>query len=203
MLLEMVLSAVLQLALFSAIPFFYWLIRHKNRQPFLQWVGLKKAAFPNKSKAMIFSCLAFLILISSGLLLVSALDNQETMANAKFASMGVSGLGLILIYAIVQTGLSEELLFRGFLLKRLSGRWGFGVGNAIQALLFGLLHGVVLFNTIPAILVIAIIAFSATAGGIMGYINEKLGNGSILPSWFIHSLMNISSSLVVAFNVIG
>ena len=117
--------------------------------------------------------------------------------------MGVSGLGLILIYAIVQTGLSEELLFRGFLLKRLSGRWGFGIGNTIQALLFGLLHGVVLFNTIPVILVIAIIAFSATAGGIMGYINDKLGNGSILPSWFIHSLMNISSSLVVAFNVFG
>ena len=42
---------------------------------------------------------------------------------------------------MIQTGLSEEILFRGFLGKRLIAKFGFAVGNVVQGLLFGTLHG--------------------------------------------------------------
>lgn len=87
-------------------------------------------------------------------------------------------------------------------LKVFSGWRGFGIGNFIQALLFGLLHRAILFTALNTFLVISIIIFSALAGWMIGYVNEKLGNGSILPSWLIHSLMNISSSLLLAFNLL-
>jgi len=107
------------------------------------------------------------------------------------------------VYAIIQTGLSEEIFFRGFMNKRLCNKFGFAIGNTIQATLFGLLHGVMfLAANIDILLVVLITIFSATAAWLMGYMNEKIGNGSIVPSWIIHSLMNIVSSALILFGVI-
>ncbi|MDN6572418.1 MAG: lysostaphin resistance A-like protein [Bavariicoccus seileri] len=200
MFIQSIIDALVQVVIFTIIPFLYWAIAFRKRESFAQWIGLKKVVFNNKTKALIFSVLSFVILLLSGIILLSVIDDKTMIANAQFSSMGMQSILLILIYAIVQTGLSEELLFRGFLLKVFSGWWGFGVGNFIQALLFGLLHGAILFTSLNTFLVISIIVFSALAGWMMGYVNEKLGNGSILPSWLIHSLMNISSSLLLAFN---
>ncbi|GAA3017523.1 hypothetical protein GCM10019998_12160 [Tetragenococcus solitarius] len=76
------------------------------------------------------------------------------------------------------------------------------MGNFIQSILFGLLHGMILFPILNPSFIILVILFSTLAGWIMGYINEYLGNGSIVPSWIIHSLMNICSSLLIAFNLL-
>ena len=51
-------------------------------------------------------------------------------------------------------------------------------------------------------LVLFIFVFSAGAGWLMGYLNERIGNGSILPSWLIHSPMNITSSFMLLFNIL-
>lgn len=66
--------------------------------------------------------------------------NLET-ATPRFSSLGFKALPAILIYSIFQTALPEEILFRGFLLKRLASRLPFRVANTLQAALFGLLHG--------------------------------------------------------------
>src|SRR5690625_1692161 len=158
---QSVIDALAQVVIFAIVPFLYWAIALRKRKSFTQWIGLKKVALHNKTKALIFSVLSFAILLFSGIILLSVIDDKTMIANAQFASMGMQSILLILIYAIVQTGLSEELLFRGFLLKVFSGWWGFGVGNFIQALLFGLLHGVILFTSLNTFLVISIIIFSA------------------------------------------
>ncbi|MGE7024321.1 CPBP family intramembrane glutamic endopeptidase [Solibacillus cecembensis] len=202
MFIQSIIDGIVQVIIFAIIPFFYWMIAFRKREKFTNWIGFKKIVFHNKSKALIFSVLSFAILLVSGIILLSVIGDEAILANVKFTSMGMQSILPILIYAIVQTSLSEELLFRGFLLKVFSGWWGFGVGNFIQALLFGLLHGVLLFTILNPVLVISIIIFAALAGWMMGYVNEKIGNGSILPSWIIHSLMNISSSLLLAFNIL-
>lgn len=56
----------------------------------------------------------------------------------------ISALQAILVYAVLNTALPEEILFRGFLLKRISAKFGKNVGNFIQSLLFGIIHGVML-----------------------------------------------------------
>lgn len=201
MFIQVIINALVQVILFAAIPYLYWLIKYRKEEKFLVWIGLKKAVFSSNKRALLFSVLSFAILLSSGILLLSIIDDKSILANAQFASMGLGSILLVLVYAIVQTGLSEEVLFRGFLLKRFANRWGFVAANGIQASLFGLLHGVTLFQILTPFLVIVIIIFSALAGWIMGYLNERIGNGSILPSWIIHSVMNITSSLLIAFNL--
>lgn len=202
MFIQSIVDALVQVVILAIIPFLYWAIAFRKHESFTHWIGLKKVIFLNKTKAFIFSVLSFSILLFLGMILLSVIDDKTMISNPQFDSIGMQSILLILIYAIVQTGLSEELLFRGFLLKVFSGWWGVGVGNVIQALLFGLLHGVILFTSLNTFIVILIIIFSALAGWMMGYVNEKLGNGSILPSWIIHSLMNISSSLLLTFNIL-
>lgn len=46
------------------------------------------------------------------------------------------------LYAFLRTALSEEILFRGFVLKAIKNKAGFYAGNTVQALIFGLLHGI-------------------------------------------------------------
>ncbi len=55
--------------------------------------------------------------------------------------MGWSAFPSAFLFGIIQTGLSEEILFRGFLAKRLISRFGFATGNLLLSMAeaFGLL----------------------------------------------------------------
>lgn len=196
------MDAVIQLIIFTIIPFVYWLIKIRKKRGFTQWIGLRKMHFQNKNPALFYAALCFTVLLISGVILLSFIDDKTLVANAHFSVLSVQTVLAIFVYSIVQTGLAEELLFRGFLLKVFSRWWGFGVGNIVQSLLFGLLHAVILLVFLNPFLVILIFVFSASAGWLMGYLNERIGNGSILPSWIVHSLMNICSSLMLMFNIL-
>ncbi|MGY3772558.1 CPBP family intramembrane glutamic endopeptidase [Tetragenococcus solitarius] len=202
MLIQSFINALGQLLLFSLIPFIYWFISLRRKEGFLQWIGLKRPSFHNKAKVLLFSAISFALLLISGLFLVLMVEDRSVLANAKFSSMGIEAVFPIFCYSVIQTALSEEILFRGFLLKFFSQIWGISMGNFIQSILFGLLHGMILFPILNPSFIILVILFSTLAGWIMGYINEYLGNGSIVPSWIIHSLMNICSSLLIAFNLL-
>jgi len=111
---------------------------------------------------------------------------------------GLEAIVIVLIKSIVITGLSEEILFRGFIGKRLYPRIGFVYGNLVQALIFGLLHGLLLFRLSITVAVIMTLV-SGIIGYLFGYLNERLGNGSIVPSWIAHFLGNTMSFSLIAF----
>jgi len=70
--------------------------------------------------------------------------------------------------------------------------------------LFGLLHGILLFTlNIDILFIVLVSIFSMAAGWMMGYINEKLSGGSIVPSWIIHSLKNIVSSVLILTGIVA
>lgn len=95
-----------------------------------------------------------------------------------------------------QTALSEEILFRGFIGKRLQKKFGFVVGNALQAILFGLPHGVPFMLVYHQYVVgVTLIICASVVGGLEFYLNEKKAGGSILPSFLIHSTVNVLSFL--------
>lgn len=193
------ISSIVQIILFALIPFIWWLVSARKRQPFPQWLGLKKCV-ANKDVVLWTAgiSLAFIIL---GAFILYVVKGVETAAS-EFTGMGVRAIPAVLVHAVLNTGFSEELLFRGFLLKRLTSKLGFTAANTIQALLFGLLHGVMFFSMVGALKAILIIAFTGTLAWFMGYINEKKANGSIIPSWIIHSISNIFSGLCSAFQII-
>ncbi len=40
-LVQQMLDALIQIALFALLPFVWWLIRARRKSPFLEWLGLK------------------------------------------------------------------------------------------------------------------------------------------------------------------
>lgn len=172
-----VLSSILQLALFTLIPFVWYALCLKKCSGFFQWIGLKRPLEFDRTLLgfIVFTIVAFIV-VSIGILY--SLKGVDT-ATSKFSGMGVIGLPSALIYAFITTALSEEILFRGFLLKRLSNKFGFYIGNIVQSILFGLLHGVMFFSLINLIQVVLIIAFTGLIAWCMGYANEKKAGGSI------------------------
>ncbi len=192
------ISGAVQILLFSAIPFISWLTSARKRQGFFDWIGLKKPRFEKGfTRAFILIILAFFAL--SALILLITRDVET--ATSQFTGLGFFALPSALVYAFLTTALSEEILFRGFLLKRLSGRLGFTAGNILQAVIFGLLHGAMFFGAAGAIKSAFIAVFTGSIGWFIGYINERKADGSILPGWAVHGVSNLFSSLAAMFLV--
>lgn len=103
--------------------------------------------------------------------------------------------------AMVKTSLSEEILFRGFIAKRLISALGFKWGNLLQALIFGLVHLALFWILMDAKVwfLAFIFMLSAVAGYMIQYINEKFSGGSIIPGWIAHGFGNTISYFVIVF----
>ncbi|MGI6607634.1 MAG: CPBP family intramembrane glutamic endopeptidase [Erysipelotrichaceae bacterium] len=198
LLIQKLINSIVQIIIFSAIPFVWWLVTSRNKCPFLEWIGLKKISNAGSRKVyylIIGISLAFLLV---SVFILNSLKEAD-MAISEFSELGINAFPAILIYAVFNTSLPEEIFFRGFLLKRLADKFGYNVGNITQAVIFGLLHGVMFFSSAGVLKAILIIVFTGAVGWCIGYVNEKEASGSILPGWFIHALANIFSGLYSAF----
>lgn len=203
-LLQSLLSAVFQLFLISLIPTMYYLLKYKKITGFFSFIGIKKP--PNQ--AILYAILlAVIFFISSNTVyyifgIFNILKSPETLGgNLRQLGPGFSTFLIIIIQSVFATGLWEEIIFRGFIGKRLISKFGFIWGNGVQALVFGLLHGIMLFNTIGFIKTLIIVLITGAIGYMMGYLNEKIGRGSIIPSWIAHSLSNVMAFSFIVFMV--
>jgi hypothetical protein len=62
----------------------------------------------------------------------------------------------------------------------------------LQALLFGAVHLLIFAGQeFSLTLAIGIVLYPAIGGWVMGYLNERVENGSILPGWLMHGLTNL------------
>ena len=136
-------GALVQVLLFSLIPLIFWLIFARRKQNFFKWIGIKKIEHEGKWWGT-----ACAILIATGLYMgltlfaIRFLPEGVTTAGSDFAGKGFAAFPAVLAYGFIRTGLSEEIVFRGFLLKRFGEKVGFITGNIIQAILFGMMHGI-------------------------------------------------------------
>ena len=199
-----IISAILQLLVFAAIPFFAYLIGKRRARGFFDYIGLHKS----ERRTMLYATLLAVAFILPVLLLLSfspAIREVVTAPNTvvgRLRSYGFSGVtvALLCIKALVQTSLSEEILFRGFVAKRLISWLGFTRGNLLQAFLFGLVHLLLFLGQEFSLTIAAgVVLFTGLGGWTSGYLNERLGNGSILPSWWMHAMTNAITYGVLAF----
>ncbi|WP_374018320.1 CPBP family intramembrane glutamic endopeptidase [Paenibacillus thiaminolyticus] len=198
---SIMVSAVLQVGLFTVIPFAWWLVTARRHQSFLSWLGLKKPVIERK-KRFYLQLLSIILLFTPTMLLLYVLVDSSDAAVSQFSGQGVSVLVPVFFYSFIQTGLSEEIVFRGFLCKRLSAKVGFSNGNIVQASLFGLIHGALFYSSVSLYAAIALAIATGGMGWLMGWINEKKAGGSILPSWFIHGCANLASSIAAMVSII-
>ncbi|GAA0393628.1 CPBP family intramembrane glutamic endopeptidase [Paenibacillus motobuensis] len=198
---NILISSMAQVILIIILALVCWLIFGKKRQPFLSWIGVIK---PEVSRKRLFIGLflsGFILFSAVGWLVFVYFTSPSDVAASQFYGVGISGIGAALLYSFVQTGLSEEILFRGLIGKRCIAVFGFGVGNSIQSVLFGCLHGLMFLALAGAANAVIITIFTALIGWVMGYMNEKLSGGSILPSWLLHGLANLFSTLIMMFQL--
>lgn len=199
---DLLVSVFIQLGLFSLIPVVVWFVMRRlgrTGEDLFPWVGIKPIRTNNAIRFWItfFAIFAGVCLVS--ILAIPLILGDSESASSQFRGQGTSAVPGILIFAIIQTGLSEEILFRGFIGKRLIASLGFAAGNLIQATLFGLMHGALFLMMIDAPRALALTIMTGAIGWIEGWLNEKRADGSIIPSWIFHALTNIAAGLGAAF----
>jgi membrane protease YdiL (CAAX protease family) len=199
-------SAALQVALFTAIPLLSYTITRRGVKGFAGSIGLvrppRRALLYGAAAGMAGALLMLPLLSMPGFKEVATAPH--TVAG-RLRSLGFTGRSVILLilYAVFQTSLSEEILFRGFLAKRLIRWLGFAAGCTLQSVLFGAIHGLLFVAPgapapSPARVAMVVVP-PAVAGWLIGYINERIGRGSILPGWCSHALANVLAYGGVAF----
>lgn len=193
-----IINSLLEIILFSLLPFLFWYFSARKQERFTDWIGLKKIKGAKKTALAIIIVTTFYLLIS--LILLNSLKNIEN-ATTEFQGLRFAALPAIFIYAVFNTAFPEEILFRGFILKRLANKLGFTKANFIQGLLFGLLHGVMFFPLVGNLKSILIILLTSLIALSMGYVNEKISGGSIIPSWIIHAISNLIAGIYLAFYI--
>lgn len=199
------ISATLQIAVFTLIPFIVFLFRKNKSITFSQYIGWYRAP----QKAINYAVVTSLLFLTGALIFVLLDDGVRQAVFApnsvtgKLRMIGFSGTSVVvlLIIALFKTSLSEEILFRGFIAKRLVNAIGFKQGNILQALVFGIIHLVLFWQLTHTTLapLIGIFIFSTVAGWVVGFIKEEFGNGSIIPGWIAHGLGNTISYFLTAF----
>lgn len=200
---DKVISSIIEIICFASLPFIWWLVTAGKEISFMQWIGIKKVGKgygAGTVKMAVCTTIPFLLL---SVLILNMLKGTQTAA-ADFSGMGMKALPVVLVYAFFNTAFPEEILFRGFLLKRLRNKLGFGSANVIQSVLFGALHGVMFFvlSGTGIVETVILIGFTGASAWVSGYINEEKANGSILPGWMMHGIANTVSAVASAFSTV-
>ena len=198
--LQRIMIAFIQILFIILLPSIWWFLTVRGKIPFTEWIGLKSIKRVKDSDLISWIIGGFLLFTIFYMFVFPLTPSIETATSA-FSGMGYKALPSILIYSILQTSLPEELLFRGFLLKRLVNHMPFFFANTIQAIAFGLLHGILFVSLVSIEITLFITLFTGVIAAYLGFVNEKKSGGSILTSWIIHALANILSGLVAAFSL--
>lgn len=192
-------NALVQAGLAFALAVVWWLIATRRRQRILPWLGLMRPRLSQPRRFWLVAAAAFLAFGSVGLASLNLVRAVPGLAVSPFEGMGWQAVPQLAAYAVVQTSFSEEVVFRGLLGKSLIRAWGFGIGNVAQALAFGVLHGLMFASVLGWGWAVGLTLFAGATGWLLGYLNERLAGGSILPSWALHALANVVAGCWAAF----
>ncbi|MFP4698681.1 MAG: hypothetical protein ACLFMO_08255, partial [Eubacteriales bacterium] len=104
--LSKLISSIIQVLIFSTIPFIWWLVSNRGKHSFLEWIGLKKVIIQNKKKYAMSFGFTLILSVFLGLVIIPFFINSSDMAISQFVNQGIVALIPALIYAFIQTGLS-------------------------------------------------------------------------------------------------
>jgi membrane protease YdiL (CAAX protease family) len=202
--LSAIISSALQLGAVLLVCLFFY--GFSARCGFARFIGLRRAPIP-------IVILGGLIgLVSASLLIaiprVRALAGGSGSVVAAQTAHGVTTQVVValIVMAIFKTALAEEILFRGLIARRLINWLGFAAGNALQAVLFGAVHLLLVLVGKPDIVALsALVGFATVMGWLGGWMKERLASGSILPSVAAHACANLVTylSLPLVYGIHG
>ena len=120
---------------------------------------------------------------------------REGSASRQFVGLGLGwpALPMALLYGVVKTGFTEELLFRGLIAGSLSRRLSVLWANLGQALVFLVPH-LLLLLIMPEMWGLLPLLFAGSL--VFGWV--RIRSGSIIGSWLMHASANVAMALSVA-----
>lgn len=201
-------TTIVNLIVFSLLPIIWWFFRHRKEEGFFRWIGFFKPQLKSKWWVLlVFAILYYFFYNFDFTQFVSSetleyIESSTAVSANVFAGMGAAAILPAFIENFIANGVAEEILYRGFLCKRLISKIGLVKGVILQAVLFGLMHNMLYilagldvglwYHTLTFI-------FTGTGALLLGWLNEKIFNGSIIPSILLHGAGNFIASMLVAF----
>ncbi len=121
--------------------------------------------------------------------------NEQLIAMSRFAGERLTAANMValFVFGMIETGLGEELFFRGLIAGWLGRRQKLWAANIAQAVIFTLPHLLILAVDVRLWPLAASLPF--IAGLMTGWL--RLKSGSILPGWLVHGLSNVASAIFV------
>lgn len=195
---ESALSALFQVAVLGGFPFLAYLVyqrwRNKRSLPDIcKRVGLQIG----QPRYLVYSLVVTAIVVAVLTIETPPLEPflREGSAQAKFFGLGLTAgsITMALLYGVVQTGFTEELLFRGLIAGSISRRLSVAWANIAQASIFLLPHLAILLFA-PELWASLPLVFAAAL--LLGWLRIK--SGSIVGPWIVHASGNVTMALIVA-----
>ncbi|KAJ50226.1 membrane protease YdiL (CAAX protease family) [Clostridium tetanomorphum] len=135
-------GTILNILLFSIIPFIWYLIREKTVKGFVYSIGIYKPHKINLVMTIFVITTVYLITLSTNVLVIKLGYSGRSIVDTHDFTR-ITFFIYLLLYGL-KTGIAEEIFFRGFVAKKLIKKLGFSKGNVAQALVFALPHFVTL-----------------------------------------------------------
>ncbi len=192
--LTLLAQTVIQIGVLTLAPLLWWGISGGSggTRGFMTWIGLFTPSQANFRKVA-----RLLILVSAGTLSV-VIATVLFGYSGRAADMDGFTLATYIIsvsFFALQSGVGEEILFRGLIAKRFIARLGYRYGNTAQAIIFALIH-VSMGGSVVDRVVRVINAF--ILGYAFGHVMEKECGGSIVPGAIAHVAYNFTASVILA-----
>lgn len=191
-------SILIQIIVFCIIPFLYWLMRARKKCSFFKYIGMYTPQKVSSARTLVIFMALYIVIY--GIVHFTEISKITQPSADSFKDLGLVAVIPAFFVSFIQQAMAEEILFRGFIMKRLVSGTGLLAGNIIQAAIFGSVHVLFSISDSKNLIAYVIIFISTAAGGwLLGYLSEKLLNGSIIPSIMLHGLGNFIMVLSVAF----
>ena len=201
-------TTIINLIVFSILPIIWWFFRHRKEEGFFRWIGFFKPQLNSKLWVLFLFAIIYYFFYNFDFTqfvdskTLTYIENSSSVSANAFAGIGAVAILPALIENFIANGVAEEILYRGFLCKRLCKKAGVVKGIILQAVLFGLMHNILYvlagldvglwYHTLTFI-------FTGIGALLLGWLNEKIFNGSIIPSILLHGAGNFIASMLVAF----
>lgn len=201
-------TTIVNLIVFSLLPIIWWFFRHRKEEGFFRWIGFFKPQLKSKWWVLLIFAILYYFFYNFDFTqfvspeILEYIENSASVSANVFAGIGVAAILPAFIENFIANGVAEEILYRGFLCKRLISKIGLVKGIILQAVLFGLMHNILyILAGLNVGLWYHILTFIFTGMGalLLGWLNEKIFNGSIIPGILLHGAGNFIASLLVAF----
>ena len=192
------ISALVNLFVLAGIPFLFYFLYEKWRYKrtfaeIAQRAGFRLGEGRYIGYSLVFALAGIAVLVTWPPPLEPFLRVGSPQQAFRGLGLGGPAIAMALLYGVIKTGFTEELLFRGLIAGSLSRRLSLVWANVLQALIFLLPHFLVL-RIMPEMWRILPIIFASAL--FMGWVRIK--SGSIIGSWLIHASANIVICLSVA-----